>query len=184
LGKSENSGAVTVEQAEARVRVAKQELSDAQHELRVLRGQSAATRKQPRPCGCGCEVTTGGGTFVPGHDAKLRSRLLRALRGTDEGTTPESEAAALAELRGWPKLAHNVGDWDLGRDRKERERKAAQKAHLDVMTAESDAAKTAGKEAAANMQARSRAEVNAAADERIRLKEAAIELQKAIDAKK
>lgn len=52
----------------------------------------------PRPttgqCEC-CGEPTRGGRFLPGHDARLKSRLRKAAKGGDQ------EAAAELETRGW-----------------------------------------------------------------------------------
>lgn len=52
-------------------------------------------KKEARQCGCGCGGMTKGGAFLPGHDAKLKSRLKKA--------AGEGNQEALAELRerGW-----------------------------------------------------------------------------------
>ena len=34
-----------------------------------------------RECGCGCGGVTQGGTFLPGHDAKLRARIEEKVGG-------------------------------------------------------------------------------------------------------
>lgn len=39
----------------------------------------------PKDCACGCGGTTRGGTFRPGHDAKLLSAMIEAVGG-DIGT--------------------------------------------------------------------------------------------------
>jgi hypothetical protein len=40
---------------------------------------------KPPQCMCGCGKRTGGGTFLPGHDAKLRGKLVRGeIKGTKE----------------------------------------------------------------------------------------------------
>ena len=54
----------------------------------------------PRLCLCGCKELTAGGLWVPGHDAKHKSRLFALARGTHG---PEQKAAAEKELRerGW-----------------------------------------------------------------------------------
>ena len=46
-------------------------------------------------CMCGCEQPTRGGEFLPGHDARLKSRLLSAARGGDV------QARAKLLERGW-----------------------------------------------------------------------------------
>lgn len=53
-----------------------------------------------RECECGCGGKTSGGLWVPGHDAKHKSRLYGLVRGTD----PTQSELAKAELtkRGWP----------------------------------------------------------------------------------
>ena len=53
-----------------------------------------------RECECGCGGKTSGGLWVPGHDAKHKSRLFALVRGTD----PMQAELARAELgrRGWP----------------------------------------------------------------------------------
>lgn len=67
---------------------------------------TVAPRQAPAPCLCGCGAFPKGGRsrFVPGHDAKLKSRLSFAARyqGDDEdslATKAEAEEA-LAAL-GW-----------------------------------------------------------------------------------
>ena len=61
-----------------------------------------------KKCECGCGEQTLGGRFRPGHDAKLKSRLLRAARGTNKRTA--TKARAELKRRGWshflkPKVA-------------------------------------------------------------------------------
>ena len=57
--------------------------------------RTRAARAEPQKCGCGCGKMTKGGKFLPGHDSKLHSRLLKAAK--------EGDNAAKAELRkhGW-----------------------------------------------------------------------------------
>ena len=110
---------------EDQIRILKQQLSDAQAAKRET-AKAKGPKRTPRPCGCGCGAITGGGTFVPGHDAKLRSALLARIRqGGADGE------AALAELRKHPALAHGVGEEQLGRDAKEAAEKAARKAERE-----------------------------------------------------
>lgn len=57
---------------------------------------------QPRLCACGCGGQPAGGEFLPGHDAKLRSKYLARI---DEG-----ERKAIYEfLDRWPSLAFPYG---------------------------------------------------------------------------
>ena len=46
---------------------------------------------EPKPCTCGCGGTTGGGNFLPGHDARLVSMVL-------------NKKAKVAALEPFPKL--------------------------------------------------------------------------------
>jgi hypothetical protein len=56
----------------------------------------AAAAAKPKPfCECGCGVQTAGGRFVPGHDAKLKSRLFAAARNGEE------QAVAELKKRNW-----------------------------------------------------------------------------------
>lgn len=59
--------------------------------------QQNTTTKEPQDCGCGCGGKTGGGKFLPGHDAKLKGRLIREAR--------EGNKKAIASLKdlGWAK---------------------------------------------------------------------------------
>jgi hypothetical protein len=57
--------------------------------------------KEPAECWCGCGNLTSGGRFCPGHDARLKSALLKAYR-TDEGLTPEQQQ--VVDLLGWGKF--------------------------------------------------------------------------------
>lgn len=54
-----------------------------------------------RPCSCGCGGKTGGGLWLPGHDAKRKSLLFGLVR--NPGTSAEDRKRAEAELdrRGW-----------------------------------------------------------------------------------
>ncbi len=54
------------------------------------------SRKTPGVCGCGCGGETSGGKFQPGHDMRLKSRLLRRV---DE-MVDEDAGTELVE-RGW-----------------------------------------------------------------------------------
>jgi hypothetical protein len=55
-----------------------------------------AREKATNVCLCGCGATTGGGRFLPGHDARLKSELLGTFRG--EGLSAEQQAL-VASLR-------------------------------------------------------------------------------------
>lgn len=50
-------------------------------------------------CACGCGERTKGGKFLPGHDMKLKSRLISAIK---EGPAAERKKALKeAETHGW-----------------------------------------------------------------------------------
>lgn len=70
----------------------------------------AATKTEtPRPaCRCGCGATPKGkkARFIPGHDARLRGILLRAIAAADEeNPTADDIADAKRELGNVPDLA-------------------------------------------------------------------------------
>jgi hypothetical protein len=60
----------------------------------VAREAKAST---PKECECGCGGMTRGGKFIPGHDSKMKSRLLQEL------SNPETRQAAADTMieRGW-----------------------------------------------------------------------------------
>lgn len=82
------------------------------NEFRARRQQEEQLQKEvpvkPKPskprvgkslCECGCKGTTGGGRYLPGHDAKHKSALIRAvLENQDMG------AYAVLEEKGWLKF--------------------------------------------------------------------------------
>lgn len=83
-----------------------------QTEKIVRQRKAAAAKKEQRridhgqPCGCGCGGTTGGGRYLPGHDAKHKSALIKAaLAGENSGDQAEfmlgMSAYAELEERGW-----------------------------------------------------------------------------------
>ena len=55
--------------------------------------------RKPARCQCGCGEQTLGGKFRPGHDARLKGRLLREARGRDKRTA--AKARAELKRRGW-----------------------------------------------------------------------------------
>lgn len=63
---------------------------------RPLELRSPKASKQPRECECGCGAMTKGGRFAIGHDAKLKSRLKKAVR--QDG---DMEALEELERRKW-----------------------------------------------------------------------------------
>jgi hypothetical protein len=61
----------------------------------------AKKAKEPVECWCGCGNLTSGGRFCPGHDARLKSALLKAYR-SDGGLTEEQQQ--VVDLLGWGKF--------------------------------------------------------------------------------
>jgi hypothetical protein len=90
------------------------------------RAKASGAKKAPseRPaavCTCGCGGTTGGGKFLPGHDAPLKSEPLRAFRG--EGLSAEQQQ--LVEQLGWERFL-TPAPAGQGPSRLERPRSAGQ----------------------------------------------------------
>lgn len=56
-------------------------------------------------CVCGCGDRTKGGQFIPGHDAKLKGRILRLARGGNA-----KEAKKIAASRNWALLTSGGSD--------------------------------------------------------------------------
>jgi hypothetical protein len=64
------------------------------------RAKKAPKERPAAVCACGCGGTTGGGRFLPGHDARLKSELLRTFRGP--GLSPGQQQ--LVEQLGWERF--------------------------------------------------------------------------------
>lgn len=77
------------------VRAADAQVLEAKEQAKVAR---AAKPKEPNTCLCGCGGTTMS-RFVPGHDAKLKSRLLTEAHSDDDKVAEEA-LMRLDEL-GW-----------------------------------------------------------------------------------
>lgn len=64
--------------------------------------KAAAAKPKSRPCTCGCGGTTKGGAFLPGHDARFVSDLVKDVVDTTDpaimGKRIESAQAELAEF--------------------------------------------------------------------------------------
>jgi hypothetical protein len=85
-----------------------------------------AKAKHNGPCRCGCGYETKNGSkFLPGHDAKLKSRLvMEAMEGNPE--QQKSARKELAELN-WTRFLQ-AAEWKLKRDQEERAKLEAAKA--------------------------------------------------------
>ncbi len=58
------------------------------------------TTRVPQSCRCGCGTMTKGGTFCPGHDARLKGQLLRQWRFAPTPAGRDAAKFALQSL-GW-----------------------------------------------------------------------------------
>jgi hypothetical protein len=67
--------------------------------VRPTRASVARPASRTRPCTCECGEMTGGGRFLPGHDSRLKSRLVQAAR-TKTGDEKLAAQERLNEL-GW-----------------------------------------------------------------------------------
>ena len=62
----------------------------------------AVSKRSPKACDCGCGDQTKGGRFLPGHDARLKGRLLTQLR---EGNARDrTQAEKRLRDNGWDKF--------------------------------------------------------------------------------
>lgn len=59
---------------------------------------SKKPERTPKPCLCGCDETTGGGDFRPGHDARYKSKLVTAALEGDQAAIDK------LEQRNWTKF--------------------------------------------------------------------------------
>ncbi len=63
-----------------------------------VKAQAARASKSSPLCECGCGDHTAGGLFFPGHDGKLKGRLIRTARAEGEDKSPDACEAAWNEL--------------------------------------------------------------------------------------
>lgn len=116
--------------------------------VNVKREPKAST---PKECECGCGDMTRGGKFIPGHDSKMKSRLLGELLNPET----RSEASATLLDRGWASQEQIDKKIDE-RDRKiaaaaEREQEKARKAaEKEAQRAERERLKQEAEAEAAN----------------------------------
>ena len=123
----------TIEQIREEIARLEAELKDAKARARALRPTKA--NAEPKECGCGCGELTRGGEFLPGHDARFRGQMLKAIDAGDE--------SAIAKLLARPTLLHGATEADL-RERlgSETRKKEGQVARQAEAQAKRDAAKT------------------------------------------
>jgi hypothetical protein len=93
----------TIEQIREEIARLEAELKDAKARARALRPTKA--KAEPKECGCGCGELTRGGEFLPGHDARFRGQMLKAIDAGDE--------SAIATLLARPTLLHGATEGDL-----------------------------------------------------------------------
>jgi hypothetical protein len=121
----------SIDSLKAEIATLEQSLKDKKAELRALKPAGKA-KAEPRECECGCGEMTNGGLFRPGHDAKLRSRLLKAIDAGDED--------ALAELIARPTLLHGATEADLrdrlGSETRKQDAQVARQVERDAAKAE------------------------------------------------
>src|SRR5687767_11246181 len=123
----------TIEQIREEILRLETELKDAKARARALRPTKA--KADPKECCCGCGELTRGGDFLPGHDARFRGQMLKAIDARDE--------SAIAALLARPPLLHGATEASL-RDRlgSETRKKEDQVARQAEAEAKRDAAKT------------------------------------------
>lgn len=64
----------------------------------IAKTQIARKPKSHPLCECGCGEHTRGGRFLPGHDAKLKSKLIKNARAEGEDKSPDACEAAWNQL--------------------------------------------------------------------------------------
>jgi hypothetical protein len=123
---------IELEEVKAEIARLEAELKDAKARARAMR--PTKTKAEPKECGCGCGELTRGGDFLPGHDARFRGQMLKAIDAGDE--------SAIAKLLARPSLLHGATEADLrarlGSDQRNRNAKVEREAEAQ---AKRDAAK-------------------------------------------
>lgn len=117
-----------------------QQVREIQEKHIMAKAENTKTREPAKPkegtCQCSCEGKTKGGTFLPGHDARMVSRLVGEV--LDKQTT---EAKARAALKPFSDALKAKFEKSLGiAQEKEQKRAEAEKAKADAKKA-ADAAK-------------------------------------------
>jgi hypothetical protein len=94
---------IELDEVKAEIARLEAELKDAKARARALRPTKA--KAEPKACGCNCGELTRGGDFAPGHDARFRGQILKAIDAGDE--------SAIAKLLARPSLLHGATEDDL-----------------------------------------------------------------------
>lgn len=81
-----------------------QEAIEARRQNVEHNGDGEAKQREPRECMCGCGEMTKGGRFLPGHDAKLKSKLLNTIRNIEARKPERINAIAQMDELGWGKF--------------------------------------------------------------------------------
>ena len=160
----------TVELEEVKTQIARleAELKVAKARARALRPTKA--KAEPKLCADGCGELTRGGDFLPGHDARFRGQMLKAIDAGDE--------SAIATLLARPTLLHGQTEADLrarlGSDQRKQEAQVERDAQRQAAKAQREAEVRAERKANARLKAKSREEQFAAQERRRANKERAV----------
>lgn len=90
-------------------------------EKAAAEGRKPREKGEPKLCLCGCQETTKGGTFVMGHDARYKSKLIKTVL-SDPDDAEGQEALAVLQARGWIKFLDKAREV-ASRSKAPRERK-------------------------------------------------------------
>ena len=95
----------SIESIRAEITRLEEELRDRKAELRAAKASNGKAKAEPKACACGCGELTRGGDFLPGHDARYRGRMLKAIDAGDE--------SAIGALLARPTLLHGATEASL-----------------------------------------------------------------------
>ena len=95
----------TIDSIRTEIARLEEELRDKKAELRAAKASNGKAKTEPKACGCGCGDLTRGGDFLPGHDARYRGRMLKAIDAGDE--------SAIGALVARPTLLHGATEASL-----------------------------------------------------------------------
>ena len=120
----------SIEQVREEIARLEAELKDTKARARALRPTKA--KAEPKECGCGCGELTRGGDFLPGHDARFRGQMLKAIDAGDE--------SAITKLLARPTLLHGQTEEELrerlGSETRRKEAQVARVAEREATKAE------------------------------------------------
>lgn len=157
------SETTSIEDIRAEIAELEAQLKDKKAELRALKPVKA--KAEPKACGCGCGDLTRGGDFLPGHDARFRGQMLKAIDAGD--------ASAIDALLVRPTLLHGATEGDLRARLGADVRKAEAHVARQVEAQEKRDAAKEQKDANARLKEESRQATRDAGEERLANKERA-----------